>query len=337
MIKIAVVILNYNGRSLLEKFLPAVTRYSPQATVFVADNASTDDSVSFLREHYPLIQIIVTPSNMGYCGGYNFALRRVEAKYYVLLNNDVEVTENWITPIETLMDANAIVAAVQPKVLSYSDRKKFEYAGAAGGMIDSLGYPFCRGRVFDFLEEDTGQYNDRRTIFWATGACLFIRAERFHDMSGFDEDFFAHMEEIDLCWKLARSGNEVMVEPASVVYHVGGGTLSANNPTKTFYNYRNGLVMLMKHLPASALWWKVPTRIVLDWVSALVLLARSVPAARAVLRAHASVFGQLGNIMGKRRILQKQLGGTSSLKVYRGWIVVDFFLKGRKRYSALGD
>lgn len=337
MTKIAVVILNYNGRSLLEKFLPSVTKYSAQATVYVADNASTDGSVEFLRDNYPSIPLVVIPTNLGFCGGYNYALRKIEAKYYVLLNSDVEVTENWITPVEQLLDSDANIAAVQPKILSYADRNKFEYAGASGGMIDALGYPFCRGRIFDMLEEDKGQYDDRCDIFWATGACMFIRAERFHDMGGFDEDFFAHMEEIDLCWKLARAGNRVVAEPSSVVYHVGGGTLAAGHPRKTYYNFRNGLMMIIKHLPPGAIWWKLPVRIMLDWVSALVLASRSLPAAWAVLRAHGAVISRLGEVLRKRRVLRKQLGRAGARQIYRGSIVVDFFLKGRKRYSEVVD
>lgn len=335
MTDVAVVILNYNGRSLLEKFLPTVVRYSPDATIIVADNASTDTSIEFLEKNFPAIQRIVTPGNLGYCGGYNYALRKIEAKYYVLVNSDVEVTEGWLTPLVNVLESDKEVAAVQPKVLSYHDRTKFEYAGAAGGMIDTLGYPFCRGRIFGEVEVDRGQYDNRQEIFWATGACLMIRASRFHDMSGFDEDFFAHMEEIDLCWKLARAGNAVMVEPASVVYHVGGGTLSVSSPAKTFFNYRNGLAMIIKHVPASALWWKLPLRVVLDWISALVLLARSSGAAWAVIRAHAAVLMQLGKILHKRRILGKQLQGPSRLNIYRGSVVVDFYLKRKKRYSDL--
>ncbi len=224
--KVAVVILNWNGKSFLEKFLPIVIKYSSSAQIIVADNQSSDDSVSFLKQHFPEVRIIINPSNDGFSTGYNLALKQVEAEYYVLLNSDVEVTEKWIEPIMDLMDSNKQIAACQPKILDYNHKTTFEYAGAAGGFMDKYGYPFCRGRIFNSLEEDKGQYNNSTEVFWATGACMFVRAEAFWKVGGFDDDYFAHMEEIDVCWRMKNIGYQIYVEPKSLVYHVGGGTLN---------------------------------------------------------------------------------------------------------------
>ena len=242
-IKTAVVILNWNGKDWLEKFLPTVVQYSKDATIIVADNGSTDDSISFLSANFPTVSIVNNKENLGFAGGYNKALNQIHAEYYVLLNSDVEVCENWISPIINLMDSDKNIAACQPKLLDFNNRSKFEYAGASGGFIDNLGYPFCRGRIFGSLEEDNGQYNDAVEVFWATGACIFVKAEAFWEVGGFDEEFFAHQEEIDLCWRLKNKGHKIMVEPSSVIYHVGGGTLdagdmviTANAATKVTFN-----------------------------------------------------------------------------------------------------
>jgi GT2 family glycosyltransferase len=254
--KTAVVILNWNGRNFLETFLPSVLEYSARcADVIVADNASTDDSVAFLQEHYPQIRIIEHPKNGGFSKGYNDALKQIDAEYYILLNSDVEVTPNWITPVIEMMDADPSIAACQPKLRSFEDRSQFEYAGAAGGFIDAYGYPFCRGRIFDVLEEDRGQYDDACEVFWATGACLFVRADLYHALGGLDEDFFAHMEEIDFCWRLKNNGHKVMYCPDSTVYHVGGGALPKSSPRKTYLNFRNNLALLVKNLPSKRLGW----------------------------------------------------------------------------------
>ena len=248
--KVAVVILNWNGKSFLEKFLPSVFACnSSYAEIIVADNASTDDSVSFLKSKYPQIKIIQNSSNGGFAKGYNDALKLVEAEYYVLLNSDVEVTPNWIDSVIQLMDTDKSIAACQPKIRAFDDKKSFEYAGAGGGFIDKYGYPFCRGRILDTLEEDKGQYNDVREVFWATGACLFVRSECYHKVNGFDEDFFAHMEEIDLCWRLKNLGYKIMYSPNSTVFHVGGGTLNKTSPKKTYLNFRNNLILLCKNHP----------------------------------------------------------------------------------------
>jgi GT2 family glycosyltransferase len=240
MTKLAVVILNFNGENLLRQFLPSVIQYSPQAEIVVADNGSTDDSVALLKKEFPTVRTLILDKNYGFCGGYNRALKQVRADVYVILNSDIEVTSNWLTGPLGLLEKDKSIAAVQPKVLSYKQKNKFEYAGAAGGFIDAFGYPFCRGRVFDHVEEDRGQYNDEQEIFWASGACLIIRSTAFHQFNGFDEDFFAHMEEIDLCWKINRSNQKTFYCGRSTVYHLGAGTLAYDNPRKTFLNFRNG-------------------------------------------------------------------------------------------------
>lgn len=267
--KVAVVILNWNGKKFLEQFLPSVmaTRYDNMELI-VVDNGSTDDSVSFLQSQYPKIRIIRFTDNYGFAKGYNEALKQVEAPYYVLLNSDVEVTAGWLTPMVQLLEANPAIAACQPKILSWSDKKMFEYAGAAGGWLDQYGYPFAKGRVFDVCEEDKGQFDTAEPIFWASGASLFIRSSVFHAVKGFDEYFFAHQEEIDLCWRIQLAGHQVYSCPAATVYHVGGGTLPKGNSLKTFLNFRNNRIMLSKNLPLSKKWWVMPVRNLLDGVSA---------------------------------------------------------------------
>ena len=243
--RVAVVILNWNGRFFLEKFLPSVYNSSyPNLEFVIGDNASTDDSVVFVQENYPSVKILTNKTNLGFAGGYNAILKRVEADYYVLLNSDVEVTQNWIEPVIDYMESYPDIVAAQPKILAYHEKNKFEHAGAAGGFIDKYGYPFCRGRIFNDVEEDNGQYNTPMEIFWATGAALFIKSTAWKASGGFDDDFFAHMEEIDLCWRLKRMGYRIGYVGESVVYHVGGGTLNTSNPKKSYLNFRNNLVML---------------------------------------------------------------------------------------------
>jgi GT2 family glycosyltransferase len=267
--KIAIVILNWNGQKFLEQFLPSVFQSSyPNYQVIVADNASSDDSVSFLEERYPQIRVIRLLQNFGFAKGYNEALNLVDADYYVLLNSDVEVTKDWLEPMVALMEQNPQIAACQPKILSFQHRNLFEYAGGAGGWIDIYGYPFCRGRVFDHCEEDLGQYDDPAPIFWASGAALFIRAALYHQMKGFDEFFFAHQEEIDLCWRLQLAGYMIYVCPSSTVFHVGGGTLGRSSPRKTFLNFRNNRIMLSKNLPFPRNLWILVVRNFLDALSA---------------------------------------------------------------------
>ena len=286
--KCAIVILNWNGKNFLEQFLPSVC-YSTYANyeLVVADNNSTDDSISFLKNNYPSIRIISLAENYGFAKGYNEALKQVDADYFILLNSDVEVTNGWIEPMVDLLENNASIAACQPKILSFHNRKMFEYAGAAGGWIDKYGYPFSKGRVFEVCEEDRGQYDQSAPIFWASGACLFIRASVFRQMNGFDDFFFAHQEEIDLCWRIQLAGYKIYSCPAAVVYHVGGGTLPKGNSRKTFLNFRNNLIMLSRNVPASKKNWLIPYRILLDMVAALkALLSGDAGYFRAVMKAH---------------------------------------------------
>jgi GT2 family glycosyltransferase len=335
-LKTAVVILNYNGRELLQQFLPSVIRFSSSARIIVADNHSTDGSGEFLSREFPSIEVIHIPENLGFCGGYNFSLKRVEAEYYVLLNSDVEVTEGWLNPIINLLNGDPTIAAAQPKILSYRSQTLFEYAGAAGGFVDALGYPFCRGRMFATLEADTGQYNDTVPVFWATGACMFIRASAFHEMGGLDEDFFAHMEEIDLCWKLHRSGYQVYYVGNCTIYHLGGGTLSKSNPNKTYLNFRNGLSLIFKHLGTGELLWKLPLRMALDWCAAMsFLLAGSGRDAIAVAKAHLHFFIGLPKEYRKRKTLIRPFQDRKAVPIYPGVVVLDYFLLGRKFFKDL--
>jgi GT2 family glycosyltransferase len=334
MIKTAVVILNYNGEKLLPEFLPSVIQHSSGAEVYVADNASTDQSIKILRSDFPLVKIIPLEKNFGFCGGYNRALARINSEYFVLLNSDVEVTPGWLDPMIRLLDSDPTVAAVQPKILSYRNKDLFEYAGAAGGFIDSLGYPFCRGRVFEHVEEDHHQYDDERPIFWATGACFIIRASVYNSFKGLDEDLFAHMEEIDLCWKINRTGNKVMYTGASIVYHLGAGTLGYDSPKKVYLNFRNGLILICKHLDPSELFYKIPFRIILDWVAAAVFVFKGKPNhASNVLKAHVDFVTSLATTRRKRAQLRTEFPSYSKDSVYRGLIVIDYYLKGLKKYT----
>lgn len=329
---VAVVILNYNGRKWLEQFLPNVISYSPAADIVVADNASTDDSVAWLSNQHPSVKIIRIPANLGFCGGYNYALKEINTRYYVLLNSDVEVTPRWLDPLVSLLESDANIAAAQPKILSYYQRNHFEYAGAAGGFIDTLGYPFCRGRLFNTIEEDRGQYNNNEKIFWASGACLFIRAEVFHQCGGFDESFFAHMEEIDLCWRLQRNGYNLYCCPESTVYHVGGGTLSAANPRKTYLNFKNGLSLITKNLPLVQLIWKLPLRLILDWVAAFKFcLEGSFADGRAVAKAQFKFLTSVRHDFKKRL----KLTANSTIPIYKHLIIVDYYILKRKTYQRL--
>lgn len=330
---IAIVILNYNGRLWLELFLPSVIHHSGLAKIVVADNCSTDDSIALLKERFPSVVRIEIPSNLGFCGGYNFALRQVKEKYYVLLNSDVEVTSGWLEPIFALFETDEHIAAAQPKILSYQNKARFEYAGAAGGYIDALGYPFCRGRIFGKLEEDQGQYNDVRPVFWATGACLFIRSEVYHRMNGLDEDFFAHMEEIDLCWRLHRAGYAVYYHGGSTVYHVGGGTLAASNPNKTYLNYRNGLSLIFKNLSPFQLMWKLPLRIALDWISAFKFLSEgSVANFLAVGKAHLHFIKRINRDSEKRKEAATRWKYHAK-QIYKRSLVFDFYILGKRHFS----
>lgn len=284
--RIAVVILNFNGAEMLRAFLPSVVDYSPEAEVIVADNCSTDASVQVMREEFPTVRYIQLEKNYGFADGYNRALAQVEAEYFLLLNSDVEVTQGWLAPMLEYMDSHPDVAACQPKLLSYKNKKEFEYAGACGGFIDKYGYPYCRGRIFDTVEEDKGQYDSVAELFWATGAALMIRAEDYRAAGGLDGTFFAHMEEIDLCWRLRSRGRGIVCIPQSCVYHVGGATLNKSNPRKTYLNFRNNLLMLYKNLPENELSHVMFVRALLDYVAAFKsLLSGDAAGCRAVLQA----------------------------------------------------
>ncbi len=329
-IKVAVVILNFNGESFLRQFLPAVIEYSKEAEIIVADNASTDNSLRVVAQEFPAVRLIALTENFGFCGGYNRALAQVEADYFVLLNSDVEVTENWLPPMLQLLKEHPSIAAVQPKIKSYHQKELFEYAGAAGGYLDSLGYPFCRGRLFDVLEQDKGQYNDVKEVFWATGACMMVRAEVYRQLGGLDEDFFAHMEEIDLCWRMKKLGHSVFYQGASTVFHVGGGTLSKLSPKKTFLNFRNGLYLVYKNFSVAELVFKMPFRIILDWVAALrFALTGQVDHSMAILRAHYFFIRKLQNLTRKRRIHSDTYKENKAGR-YGGSIVWDFFILGKR-------
>lgn len=300
--KVAVVILNWNGRDLLEKFLPSVVKFSAEATVYVADNASTDNSVSFIYENFPTVKIIQNEVNGGYAKGYNDALKNLSEDIFVLLNSDVEVTENWLQPIISEFEKDASVVAAQPKILDYKNREYFEYAGAAGGFIDKYGYPYCRGRIFNTLEKDHGQYNDTVEIFWASGACLFVKADAFWQAGALDEDYFAHQEEIDLCWRLQAKGGKILYVGTSQVYHVGGATLSASNPQKTFYNFRNSLLNLLKNAGGAQAFSAIFVRMVLDAVAAFQFLFQRKPKHfLAVIKAHFSFYFLVPKFLKKRR------------------------------------
>jgi GT2 family glycosyltransferase len=332
-VRIAVVILNWNGRKYLEQFLPSLIQYSSaEAEIIVADNASSDDSISFLELNYPSVRIIRNPSNEGFARGYNLALRQVEADYYILLNSDIEVTPDWIHPVIDMMEKEPVIAACQPKIRSYIDKSKFEYAGAAGGFIDKYGYPFCRGRMFQSLEEDLGQYDDAIEIFWATGACMFVRADLFNQAGGLDEDFFAHMEEIDLCWRLKNLGYKIMYCPQSVVYHIGGGTLPKISWRKTFYNFRNNFVLLYKNLPDNLVREIFMKRMILDGIAALkFLFTAGFKDFWAIYKAHISFYSTLSITRAKR----KQLKHAPLHKVYRKNIVFEYFLRNKKKFTDL--
>lgn len=329
----AVVILNWNGRHMMEKFLPSVTANTTgDAEVIIADNGSTDDSIEFLHSHYPSLRIIQLDQNYGFAEGYNRALAQVEADYYVLLNDDVEVTPHWIEPVIAQMQQNTQTAICQPKLLMYDRRDTFEYAGAAGGFIDSYGYPFCRGRLFDVVEQDHGQYNDPREIFWASGAAMFVRADVWHQLGGLDGDFFAHMEEIDFCWRAKNKGYRVEYCPQSVIYHVGGGTLPKSNPHKTYLNFRNNLSMLYKNLPDGRLNRVLLLRLVLDYVAALkFLLERKPKEFQAVFQAHRDYRRRKPGLRLKREALRPRQVSC----IYRGHLLLDFYLRGKKHFSTL--
>jgi len=331
---VAIVILNYNGRKYLEQFLPAViaSAYTNKKVV-VADNASTDDSISFVKTQFPEVEVIINTQNDGFAGGYNWALQHVSADFYVLLNSDVEVPTNWIEPVISLMEQHPDIGAAQPKMIAYNDRSSFEYAGACGGWIDCLGYPFSRGRIFDVLENDHGQYNDVQDIFWASGAALFIRSKLFHQLAGFNASFFAHQEEIDLCWRIQLSGYRVVVVAESEVYHVGAGTLPRGG-RKVFLNFRNNLMMLYNNLPLKQRIITICIRFVLDAISAWKgLLTGDVSFFKAIVRAHWAFV--IWIIKGKKNISKNAVPIEQLKGVYKGSIVWEYFIKKNTKFNEI--
>ena len=338
MMKTAIVILNWNGRKMLEQYLPSVIEYSrDDATIIVADNASSDDSLAFLQTRYPEVQTIVLDQNYGFADGYNRALKQVEAEYYVLLNSDVEMTHHWLEPLVEYMDAHEEVAACQPKLLSYVDKEKFEYAGASGGYIDRYGYPFCRGRLFDSVENDNGQYDYATSVLWATGACLFIRSKDYWLADGLDSRYFAHNEEIDLCWRLHIMGRQVVCLPDSVVYHLGGGTLPKGNPQKTFLNFRNNLTMLYKCLPEDELKHVMRWRWFLDYLAAwqTLILNRNYGDFKAIYRARRAFKHWKKDFSADRERIQQSRTVAEIPERKRYSLLWQYYAKGIRRYSDL--
>ncbi len=333
-LSIATCILNWNGLAHLQTYLPSVvaTNYS-EHKIYVIDNASTDLSVEWLRERYPQIEIVHLKENLGYTGGYNQGLKFIDADVYILLNSDVAVTPNWLEPISEHFIRHPKVAAIQPKILADTNKFSFEYAGAAGGFIDALGYPFCRGRIFDFLEKDDGQYNEGSEIFWASGACLAIRAKAYREIGGFDERFFAHMEEIDLCWRLQQLDYSIYYEPKSVVYHLGGGTLGYRNPRKTYLNFRNSLLMLYKNLPEQDRDSVIAKRKRLDYLAAAKFLVGRAPKhMKAIFNAHKDF--EIMKLDYKQSVSnQKKLSDIPT--AFPGLILNRYYLKGKKKFSEL--
>lgn len=332
---VAIVILNWNGKRFLEKFMPSVVASKYQnKKIIVADNASTDDSINFLQQQYPAVQIIRNSSNEGFAKGYNTALKQVEADYYVLLNSDVEVTPGWIGPVIELMETDKYIAACQPKILACDDKNKFEYAGACGGWLDELGYPFSRGRVFDICEADTGQYDTLQQCFWAGGAALFVRSSVYHELNGLDEFFFAHQEEIDFCWRLQLAGYKVFVQPASVVYHVGGGALPRGHSRKTFLNFRNNLIMLTKNSSLGSALWKIPFRLFLDALAAWRgLLNGNGGYFYSIFTAHLHFIGWLLWRRKQSVFPFKKDGNLSGW--FRGSVVWAYFIQKKKTFSEI--
>ena len=335
---VAIVILNWNGAHFLRQFLPGVLAHAAGARVIVADNASTDDSVELLAREFSAVELILLDENLGFCEGYNQALRQVDAPFFVLLNSDVAVRPGWLPPLRALLAANPRIAAAQPKILAHADPRRFEYAGAAGGYLDRLAYPFCRGRLFDTLETDHGQYDDPRPVAWASGACCLVRAAAWHALGGLEPAFFAHMEEIDFCWRARNAGHEIWYAGgASVVEHVGGGTLPPASPRKTYLNFRNGLAMLYKNAAPAELRQALVQRVLLDWLAALRFLVGGEGAQfRAVWRAHRHVWARRGYWRAQRAAGSAARETTAAqVGVYPGSVVWAYFGRGRRTFAQL--
>ena len=330
--KTAIVILNWNGKKLLEQFLPSIVKFSSdEAEIYVADNASEDTSISYIKNHFPSVKIVKNTENGGYAKGYNDALQKINADIYCLINSDVEVTQNWLNPILTVFNTDENTAIIQPKILAFKDKTNFEYAGAAGGFIDLYGYPYCRGRVFNDIEKDRNQFNDISEIFWASGACFFIRSKVYHQLNGFDEDYFAHQEEIDLCWRTQNIGYKVKYVGNSTVFHVGGATLKETDPQKTFLNFRNSLLNVVKNVPKKWFLFVVFSRLLLDGIAGLKFILELRPIhSLAILKAHFSFYTNFYKFLKKRKVLQKK----SNYNLHTS-IVWQYFILGRKKFKDL--
>lgn len=336
--RIAIVILNWNGAKLLHQFLPSVITSSKgdEVRIIVADNDSTDNSLQILQTDFPQVEILALKQNYGFARGYNEALKQIDSDYYVILNSDVEVTEGWLNEPIRLMETDRTIAAIQPKILSYQKKTHFEYAGAAGGYIDRLGFPFCRGRIFNEIEEDRGQYDDQADIFWATGACMFVRSKSFHESGGFDADFWAHMEEIDLCWRLKNQGYRIVYTPESKVYHVGGGSLPYESPRKLYLNFRNNLWLLYKNLPTGQLFYILFLRMALDGIAAVKLLTEfNLNGIRSVWKAHIHFYRSLPVVHRKRQEARKAGHLKPPAQRLPQSIVFQFYIRKRKHFSEI--
>ncbi len=334
--KIAVVILNWNGAELLKKFLPSVIQFSSEiANVYVIDNDSDDNSIEILKSDFPDVKLIELESNFGYAGGYNKGLQSVTENYAVLLNSDVEVTKDWLNPLIIQFEKNPQLAALQPKIKDLNNKSNFEYAGAAGGYIDTLGYPFCRGRIFDKLEEDNGQYDSYQKVFWASGACLMVDQKKYKLAGGLNESLFAHMEEIDLCWRMQLRGFEVGCEPASTVFHLGGGTLNKISSKKTYLNFRNSLIIMFLNLPSWEAFYKIMMRLLLDGAAGIKFITEGkISHTAAIVKAHFHFYARFNSLM-RQKIGNPQKPISSLQGVYNASIVKDYYLKGKKLFSDL--
>jgi GT2 family glycosyltransferase len=332
-LKVAIVILNWNGRILLEKFIPTLLKFSSsEADIYVADNDSNDDSIAYLRSNFPQIKIIQNKENGGYAKGYNDALKHIDADIYALVNSDIEVTDGWLAPIIDQVKKNSKTVVIQPKILDYKNKSKFEYAGAAGGFVDFMGYPYCRGRIFMNLETDVHQYDDTCDIFWATGACFFIRASVYHEMNGFDEDYFAHQEEIDLCWRIQNEGFDIQYVGSSKVYHIGGATLRETNPHKTFLNFRNSLYTISKNVPKRFLFFVIMLRLLLDGIAGIKFIFELRPVHTwAIVKAHFSFYKHLPLMLRKRRKISFKK--TNYYQCFS--IVWQHFILGRIKFTSI--
>lgn len=335
----AIVLLSYNSLTLVKDFLPKIVDTVPESKdveIVVVDNASTDGTDSYVSENFPNVRLIRFDINVGFTGGYLKSLDQIDAKNYVLISSDIEVTENWFQPAIDLLNSSDDIAAVQPKIMSFDERTKFEYAGAAGGYIDALGYPFCRGRLINVLEEDKGQYEEVKEIFWASGACLFIKSKAWRESEGFDPDFFAHMEEIDMCWRLKGMGYKIMYQPQSKIYHMGGFVIKYGSPEKIFRNHRNNLLMLIKNLPLFQLLWKMPIRLILDHAASLSMMKEgNHEGAQQVFVAHLDILKNLGFWLKKRKKTQASKKNINNVGIYPKSLIFQFFAKGKKKFSDL--